>query len=315
MLESAKFLLAGALALLIISWLSNLWALNSTKRVAAREAQRVTAGVGAGGAGSSPVSGSPSSSGSPTTPGTTHAELAATGDTPAHRVATWTAIIALVLITAYVILRATITGHGPFSNQHEFAMAFVWSILALYLYFEWRHQMRALSLVAIGVAAGLLLYGMNLDTSVRPLMPALQNNLLLSLHVGTAMLSYGAFCIAFAAAVLYLLRPHIRWKAIPSADALDEVSYRAAVIAYPILTAMIILGAIWAETAWGRYWGWDPKETAALVTWLVWSGYLHARVSRGWRGTKTAWLVVIGFATVLFAYFGNHFFGGLHSYA
>ncbi|HHW82762.1 MAG TPA: c-type cytochrome biogenesis protein CcsB, partial [Actinomycetales bacterium] len=248
----------------------------------------------------------------PDSPTTAH--LAATGTTPAHRVATWTAVLALVLITAYIILRATITGHGPFSNQHEFAMAFVWAIIAIYLYFEWRHHMRALSLVAIGVAAGLLLYGMNMDTTVKPLMPALQNNLLLTTHVGTAMLSYGAFCISFAAAVLYLLKPYIRWKALPSAEALDEVSYRAAVIAYPILTAMIILGAIWAQTAWGRYWGWDPKETAALVTWLVWSGYLHARVSRGWRGNRTAWLVVIGFATVLFAYFGNHFFGGLHSY-
>nr|NLD41819.1 c-type cytochrome biogenesis protein CcsB [Actinomycetales bacterium] len=243
------------------------------------------------------------------------AERAATGRTPAHKLGTWCAVLALVAITAYIILRATVTGHGPFSNQHEFAMAFVWSIIAIYLYFEWRYHMRALSLVVIGVAMGLLLYGMNLDTAVRPLMPALQNNLMLSLHVGTAMLSYGAFCVSFAAAALYLARPYLRWKVLPSADALDEVSYRAAVIAYPILTAMIILGAIWAESAWGRYWGWDPKETAALVTWLVWSGYLHARVSRGWRGKKAAWLVVIGFATVLFAYFGNHFFGGLHSYA
>ena len=86
-------------------------------------------------------------------------------------------------------------------------------------------------------------------------------------------------------------------------------------IAYPLLTVMIILGAIWADIAWGRYWSWDPKETAALVTWLIYGGYLHARVVRDWRGKRAAWLLVLGFAAVLFTYFGNLFFGGLHSYA
>lgn len=232
----------------------------------------------------------------------------------AAKVATWATIIALVLLTAYIIVRMSVTGHGPFSNQHEYAVAFVWSIVLLYLYFEWRHGMRALSLIVLGVAAAILLYGLNLDTDVKPLMPALQNNPMLTLHVGSAMLSYGATAISFGAAVLYLVRPYVKWKAIPAPDVLDEISYRAAVIAYPLITLMIVLGAVWAQTAWGRYWGWDPKETAALVTWLIWSAYLHARVFRGWRGKRAAWLVVIGFASVIFAYFGNHFFGGLHSY-
>ena len=82
-----------------------------------------------------------------------------------------------------------------------------------------------------------------------------------------------------------------------------------------MLTIMIVLGAVWANTAWGRYWGWDPKETAALVTWLIYGAYLHARVTRGWQGTRSAVLLLVGFLAVLFAYFGNHFFGGLHSYA
>lgn len=293
MLESAVYLLMVALTLLIIAWLANLVALNSARTIKAPAAVKETAAEDAGGGGG--ASGSKRTSVS-------------------SKIATWSTVLALLALTVYIVLRASITGHGPFSNQHEYAVAFVWSILALYLYFEWRHQMRAISLVVIGAAAGLLLYAINLDTSVRPLMPALQNNPMLTLHVGTAMFSYGATAISFGAAALYLLRPYIKLRGMPPADVLDEVSYRAAVIAYPLITAMIVLGAIWAQTAWGRYWGWDPKETAALVTWLIWSAYLHARVFRGWRGRRAAWLVVIGFASVLFAYFGNHFFGGLHSY-
>ena len=85
-------------------------------------------------------------------------------------------------------------------------------------------------------------------------------------------------------------------------------------IAYPLLTVMIILGAIWADIAWGRYWSWDPKETAALVTWLIYGAYLHARVARGWRGDRSAYLLILGFVAILFTFFGNYFFGGLHSY-
>ena len=90
---------------------------------------------------------------------------------------------------------------------------------------------------------------------------------------------------------------------------------QAVMIGFPFLTLTIVLGALWAEVAWGRYWGWDPKETASLVTWLIYGGYLHARVVRGWRGERSAALLLVGFAAVLFTYFGNLFFGGLHSYA
>ena len=107
----------------------------------------------------------------------------------------------------------------------------------------------------------------------------------------------------------------IRRVKLPRLEVLDDIGYRAAVITFPLLTIMIVLGSVWANTAWGRYWGWDPKETAALVTWLVYGAFLHVRVVRDWRGRKAAWMLVLGFITVLFAYFGNHFFGGLHSYA
>ena len=165
------------------------------------------------------------------------------------------------------------------------------------------------------VAGGMLVYAMSLDTSVKPLIPALQNSLMLTLHVSFAVIAYGAACVSFGAAVLYLLHPVIKRVKLPRLEVLDDIGYRAAVMTFPLLTIMIVLGSVWANTAWGRYWGWDPKETAALVTWLVYGAFLHVRVVRDWRGRKAAWILVIGFVTVLFAYFGNHFFGGLHSYA
>ena len=221
-------------------------------------------------------------------------------------------VVAWLLVTAYLGLRLAVTGHGPFANQHEFAVSFVWGILLAYLVAYWWFRVRMLSLVVLPVAACLTVYAIQIGTGVEPLVPALQNNLLLTLHVGFAILSYGAACVSFGAAVLYLAYPRLHLKT--PRDQLDEIGYKGAVVAFPLMTIMILLGALWANTAWGSYWSWDPKETAALVTWLLYGAFLHARVVRGWRGRKAAWLLVIGFAAVMFAYFGNYFLGGLHSY-
>ncbi|MBW3084820.1 Cytochrome c biogenesis protein CcsA [Austwickia sp. TVS 96-490-7B] len=223
--------------------------------------------------------------------------------------------VSLICLTASLWTRAAATGHGPFANQHEFAVSFAWGILAVYVYFEWRYRIRALALLVLPVTIAMLMYAQAIDSDAQPLVPALQNNFLLTVHVATAVLSYGAAGVAFGAAALYLLKPYVSWKAVPAAAVLDELGYRAAVVSYPLMTVMIILGAVWAEIAWGTYWSWDPKETAALVTWLIYGAYLHARVVRDWRGRRAAWLLILGFAAVLFTYFGNLFFGGLHSYA
>lgn len=226
------------------------------------------------------------------------------------------AVVSFLLVTAYLIARMSLTGHGPFANQHEFAVSFIWGIALASLYFQWRYRVRMLSLIVYPVIIAMMVYALSLDTGIDPLVPALQNNLMLTLHVGFAVFAYGAACVSFGGAVLFLLHDSISKKIrrMPSKDLLDEIGYKAAVITFPALTIMILLGAVWADTAWGRYWGWDPKETAAFVTWLLYGAYLHARVVRDWRGKKAAWLLIIGFASVLFAYFGNHFFGGLHSY-
>jgi len=288
---------------------------------------------------------------------------------------TWLATIFLLIS---LVLRAVVTGHGPFANMYEFSMAFAFGVLVSYLYFERKYHQRILALIALPVALGMLLYAATIPADIEPLVPALQNNLLLTVHVACAIVAYGSFAIGFAASYLFLLQTRhalsvllitvagvlgalvgaftggagadkaaftyamaaavgtlvvmaiVDWvtnRGKPAAEAssgrwglpkplvLDEIGYRAVVVGFPFLTLTIILGAVWAETAWGTYWSWDPKETASLVTWLIYGAYLHARVMRGWRGNRAAWLLVIGFLATLLTYFGNLIFGGLHSYS
>ena len=223
--------------------------------------------------------------------------------------------LALLSLTGSMIVRMFATGHPPFANHYEFAVSFAWGMILAQVYFEWRYRVRTLALVVLPVILGMLIYASTLSYEANPLMPALQNSPLLTVHVFTAALSYGAAVVAFGAAVMYLLAPHVKWQGWPKREVLDELGYKAVIVTFPMLTIMIILGSIWANVAWGRYWSWDPKETAALVTWLIYGAYLHARVVRDWRGSKSAWLLVLGFAAILFTYFGNLFFGGLHAYA
>jgi len=223
--------------------------------------------------------------------------------------------LAFVFLALSLVFRAIATGHGPFANQYEFALAFAWGVLGAGVWFEARYHQRIISMLTVLIALGLMVYATTVPNDIDPLVPALQNNLLLTFHVATAIVAYGSFTVGFAAAILYLVQPpEGRWG-LPRPELLDEIGYRAIVVGYPFLTLVIILGALWAEVAWGRYWGWDPKETASLVTWLIYSAYLHARIVRGWRGSRAAWLLVAGFGATLFTYFGNTIFGGLHSYA
>jgi ABC-type transport system involved in cytochrome c biogenesis permease subunit len=223
--------------------------------------------------------------------------------------------LGFAFLTAWLVSRTLATGHGPFANMHEFAVAFAWGILGAYYWFERSYHQRVLGLLALPLATGMMLYAATVPSTIEPLVPALQNNLLLTVHVAVAIVAYGSFSIAFGAAVLFLIQPAgSRWG-LPEPDILDEIGHKAVVIGFPFLTATIVLGAIWAEVAWGSYWSWDPKESASLVTWLIYAAYLHARVVRGWTGHRAAILLLIGFLSTLLTYFGNYFFGGLHSYA
>ncbi len=223
--------------------------------------------------------------------------------------------LATAALTACLAFRTVATGHGPFANMYEFAIAFAWGTLAAYMWFEHRYHQRILGIIALAVALALMLYATTIPSTIEPLVPALQNNLLLTVHVAVAIVAYGSFTVAFAAAVLFLIQPETGRWGLPKPELLDEIGYRAIVVGFPFLSLVIILGALWAEVAWGTYWSWDPKETASLVTWLIYAAYLHARIVRGWRGQRSAWLLIAGFGATLFTYFGNLFFGGLHSYA
>jgi len=266
------------------------------------------AGAAIGGGSATMALGPSSASGASTPeslPGTTSGAFAISS--------TW---VAAVLIGTSMLLRAVIVGRGPWGNMYEFSVAFAFGITAGYLFLQRRYPIRSLGFLPLGVAAFLVAYAATLPHEIEPLVPALDNAPLLTIHVAMAMISYGIFATAFGAAVAYLAQgPHDRFAWLPSHRTLDEVAYRAVIIGFPIFATMIILGSWWASIAWGRYWGWDPKETAALVTWLIYAVYLHARNARGWAGRPAAMILVIGFAAVLFTYFGNLYFSGLHAYS
>ena len=204
---------------------------------------------------------------------------------------------------------------APLSNFYDSLIFFAWCLPALGLMAFRRYLKGYLGALVALLATLLLAYAsLGVDSRIQPLMPALKSNWLL-VHVVTAFLGYAAFALAFGGAILYLLQDRHPRASLPPLPVLDRLIYRTTVLGFLLLTLGIFTGAIWAETAWGRYWSWDPKETASLVTWLIYGAYLHARVVRGWRGQRAAYLLILGFAATLFTYFGNLFFGGLHSYA
>ena len=226
------------------------------------------------------------------------------------------AVIATGSLGVALIARAIVVGRGPWGNLYEFTVAFSFGICAATIFFDRKQRLPALSTIAYGVALALLAYATTLPNAVVDLVPALQHPLLLTIHVGMAMLSYGIFAFAFAAGVAYLLQGETdRFSWLPPAKRLDLVAFRAVTVAFPLFAGMLILGSIWASIAWSRYWGWDPKETSALATWLVYAVYLHARSQRGWQGRPAALLLVIGFVAVLLTYSGNLWFTGLHTYS
>ena len=236
--------------------------------------------------------------------------------TPLARVAVAITLLAFAALVASLALRGVIVGRGPWGNMYEFTVAFATSITGGYLFLQRRYPIRSIGFIAVGVALVLLLYASTLPSWIENLVPALQNAPLLTIHVGMAVISYGIFATSFAAAVAYLIqgqRDRFAW--LPSHKTLDEVAYRAVIIGFPIFATMIILGSWWASIAWSRYWGWDPKETAALVTWLTYAVYLHARNQRSWAGRPAALLLVVGFVMVLVTYSGSLWFSGLHSYS
>lgn len=231
-------------------------------------------------------------------------------------VAQWLTVAAFAALATSAVLRGIVVWRGPWGNLFEFSVAFTASIVGGYLVLARRYPIRSIGAIPVGVAVFLALYASSLPSAIEPLVPALQNAPLLTIHVGMAVLSYGIFATSFAAGIGFLVqgkRDRFAW--LPSHRILDEVGYRAVIVGFPIFATMIILGSWWASIAWSRYWGWDPKETAALVTWLAYAIYLHVRNQRSWAGRPAALLLVVGFGMVLVTYSGSLWFSGLHAYS
>lgn len=241
------------------------------------------------------------------------------------RGATAIATAGFTLHTASIILRWGLSyrlgiGHVPLSNFYESLVFFSWSLIVVLFFAQRRYGSGIIGAILSLFAFLLLAYASlsgRVDSRIQPLVPALQSNWLIS-HVISAFLAYACFALSFGAGVLYLVTG--RWKGrlarrLPSPAFFDDLSYRTVSVGFLLLTLGIITGAVWAETAWGRYWGWDPKETWSLITWLLYGAYLHARLVRGWRGPAMAVIAIAGFLAVIFTYLGvNYILSGLHSY-
>jgi len=243
------------------------------------------------------------------------------------KLATWTAIVGLAGNTAGIILRWVESyrlgiGHAPLSNLYESLIFFGWTIVLLYLYIERKYKFRVIGAFATPLAFLALAYASlspNISDRIQPLLPALKSNWLIA-HVIACFIGYAAFAIAFGISIMYLFKIRdaegnsVLMERFPAPNVLEELNHQMVMLGFLFLSVGIITGAVWANSAWGRYWGWDPKETWSLITWFVYATLLHARMMRGWRGRKIAYLSIAGFTAVLFTYFGVNYLPGLHSY-
>ncbi|HEX2882960.1 MAG TPA: cytochrome c biogenesis protein CcsA [Candidatus Limnocylindria bacterium] len=227
-------------------------------------------------------------------------------------------LLALVLLLAALLVRTVLLGHAPWANLRDFSVAFAAALLATYLALGRTQPIAGLAPLAALLAAGIVGFALGLEERTDPLVPALQQPLLLTIHVGTAAIAYAIAGVAFLAAVGELAQRAAsdRLPTLPSAGIARAVGHRAVLIGFPILTVAIVLGSVWANLAWRSYWSNDPKELAAAATWLVFGAYLHVAGRRDRWAALAPWLIVLGFAGVLFTYIGaSLFLVGEHSYA
>jgi cytochrome c-type biogenesis protein CcsB len=321
--EWSRFVVAGAIAAFIVSWLA--YCAETAYRLRDRRHTGVAA-VGAsaphlarvGGTGA-PEPGSGGSTGRGTEPIVAHDQadrMAGIGYS--------VAVLATLLLGTGVVLRALSVSRPPWGNMYEFSITAALVASIAFLALARTKTGRALAVwVVLLVFVTLSLAVTVLYLPPGPLVPALRSYWLV-VHVGAAVLAFGLFTVAAVVSALQIVAERAESRgvdgglgaALPASSTLDRLAYRMVAIAFPIWTVgPLILGAIWAEASWGRYWGWDPKEVWALITWLAYAAFLHARATAGWKGSKASAVSLIAYGTVLFSYFGvNIVFNGLHSY-
>jgi cytochrome c-type biogenesis protein CcsB len=213
-------------------------------------------------------------------------------------------------------------GHAPLSNLYESLIFFSMSVTALFLIVERKYGNQTIGAFVSPLAFLAIAYASlspSISDHIRPLIPALKSNWLFA-HVITCFIGYSGFATAFGLSIMFLLRQRKGGDSnglmakLPEPALIDELTHRMVLFGFLFLSIGIITGAVWANSAWGRYWGWDPKETWSLITWFIYATLLHARLMRGWSGNRIAYLSISGFIAVLFTYFGVNLLPGLHSY-
>lgn len=237
-------------------------------------------------------------------------------------------LLAFALHLAATVLRGVAAGRVPWANMYEFSMTGTLIIIGVFLAVQLRWDLRFLGAFITGLVLVLLgVATVNYYVAVVPIPPALQSYWLV-IHVLVAILGTAFFALGFALSVTQLLQARRETagdsprsllsflRTLPGSATLENLAYRVTIIGFILWTFTLIAGAVWAEKAWGRYWGWDTKEVWTFIIWTIYAGYIHARATRGWRGTPSAWLAIVGFAAVMFN-FGvvNVFFKGLHAYS
>ena len=237
------------------------------------------------------------------------------------RMAVSLTVLGALLHLTSLALRGFAAHRVPWGNMYEFGALLTFVAVATWLVLIRKFPVRHLGgFVLLPIALLMFIGGTLLYTTAAPVQPALRSYWLV-IHVFTVASSSGALLVAGVASVLYLIKINDGRFAglaarLPSADTLDRLAYRVTIVAFPAYTLAVIFGAIWAEAAWGRFWGWDPKETCALVAWVVYAAYLHSRATAGWRGSRAASINVLAFAVMIFnLFFINLVISGLHSYA
>ncbi|MDH3723135.1 MAG: c-type cytochrome biogenesis protein CcsB, partial [Desulfobacteraceae bacterium] len=204
----------------------------------------------------------------------------------------------------------------------ESLIFFSWTIAVVYLVIEKKYGNRIIGAFTTPLAFLTMAYASmspNISDQIQPLLPALKSNWLIA-HVMACFIGYAAFAIAFGMSCMYLFKQRDTEEKnnllahFPNTKILEELNHQMIMFGFLFLTTGIITGAVWANSAWGRYWGWDPKETWSLITWFIYATLLHARMMRGWGGKRIAYLSILGFIAVLFTYFGVNYLPGLHSY-
>jgi len=243
-----------------------------------------------------------------------------------ERVAFAMMVLGLVLHVGGIVLRGVAAHRVPWANMFEFSITGTAIIVLIFLLVQLWQNLRFLGVFVSGLV--LILLGVatvNFYVDVVPLPPALQSYWLV-LHVFVAICGTGFFALGAGLAVSQLVQTYRQGRAdakplkfmetLPDADRLEVLTYRVILVGFVLWTFTLIAGAIWAERAWGRYWGWDTKEVWTFIIWVIYAGYIHARATRGWRGARSSWLALVGFAAVMFNFsVVNLFFKGLHSYS